>query len=170
MPANSIPLFLDQGTSFSANIAVSNTTTGNINIDLSDYSSRAKFKKYYTSSNSFSFNTSINVNNAVVTLSMNAASTANVPFGRYLYDVEVYSANSKQELIEEFADILEVMTVWCQLQGSTLEDVMVVQRQKFEKRGGFQGRKFITTVQHLEGSSGEKYCLADPKKYPEIKE
>lgn len=83
---------------------------------------------------------------------------------------EVCSAKSKEALLEEFADVLEVMTAWSQLYGYSLDDVLTAQRQKLKKRGGFQGRKFITIAQHLEGSFGEKYCLADPTKYPEIKD
>ena len=81
---------------------------------------------------------------------------------------EVCSAQSKETLIEEFADILEVITAWGSLYGYTLADVVKAQQQKLQKRGGFQERKFVTVAEHLEGSFGEQYCLADPKKYPEI--
>lgn len=94
MPANNINLFLDQGTTFSANIAISNTNTGNTDLDLTNYAARAKIKKHYSSSNSFTLGANIFVNTAVVILSMNATTSANVPAGRYLYDVEVYSANT----------------------------------------------------------------------------
>ena len=39
--------------------------------------------------------------------------------------------------------------------------------KKQQDKGGFQGRKYVTIAEHLPGSPGEKYCLADPDKYPE---
>lgn len=83
---------------------------------------------------------------------------------------EVCNAKSSQALLEEFADIMEVMAAWCQLYGYNVDDVIKIQQKKFQERGGFYGRKFVTVAQHLQGSFGEKYCLADPTKYPEIKE
>lgn len=94
MPANTLFLYLDQGATFSANVPVSNTNTGNAEIDLANYSSRAKFRKHFSSSNSHTLTTSIHVNDAIITLTMNATSTANVADGRYMFDVEVYSANT----------------------------------------------------------------------------
>jgi hypothetical protein len=43
-----------------------------------------------------------------------------------------------------------------------------MQQKKFLKRGGFAERKYVTTAEHPEGSFGEKYCRANPEKYPEI--
>ena len=94
MAANNIILYMDQGASFSVNVSVSNAATANTEIDLSNYSARAKFRKHYSSSNSYSLSTAINIENRIITLTMNAASTANVVDGRYLYDVELYSANT----------------------------------------------------------------------------
>lgn len=37
-----------------------------------------------------------------------------------------------------------------------------------EKRGSFQERKFVTIAEHKLGSFGEKYCLSDLEKYPEV--
>jgi hypothetical protein len=49
-----------------------------------------------------------------------------------------------------------------------MHDIIDVQGQKCQKRGGFRERKFVTVAEHMENSFGEKYCLADPGKYPEI--
>lgn len=80
---------------------------------------------------------------------------------------EVANAHSKEHLIEELADILEVITSLCDVHNFTMEDIVAAQQKKNEKRGSFQGRKFITVAEHLVGSFGEAYCLADPEKYPE---
>lgn len=81
---------------------------------------------------------------------------------------EVANSSSKESLFEELADVLEVMTALCELHETTLQDVQLLQRKKHEERGGFEGRKFVTIAEHPKGSFGEKYCLADPEKYPEI--
>jgi len=81
---------------------------------------------------------------------------------------EVYNANTRKALIEELGDILEVISSLCDAHKFTLQDIIDVQQRKHEERGGFNGRKFVTIAEHTIGSYGEKYCLADPKKYPEI--
>lgn len=81
---------------------------------------------------------------------------------------EVYNAATKEALLEELADVLEVIDAMCDVHHVTLNDIVTLQHKKREERGGFKGRKFVTVAEHLENSFGEKYCLADPKKYPEI--
>lgn len=81
---------------------------------------------------------------------------------------EVCAAQTQDAIIEELADVLEVMIAWCEFLGCSLDDVIVAQRKKFEKRGGYQERKYIMTVEHVQGSPCEQYCLAEPEKYPEI--
>jgi predicted house-cleaning noncanonical NTP pyrophosphatase (MazG superfamily) len=83
---------------------------------------------------------------------------------------EVCAAKTKASLLGELADVLEVITAFCDLHEVTLHDVIQLQEKKLQERGGFKGRKFVTVAEHLEGSFGEKYCLADPEKYPEITE
>lgn len=82
---------------------------------------------------------------------------------------EVCAAQTQEAIIEEMADVLEVMIAWCQLLGCSLDDVIAAQRKKFEKRGGYQERKYVISAEHIQGSPCEQYCLAEPEKYPEIK-
>ena len=81
---------------------------------------------------------------------------------------EVIAAKNKAELIEECADVFEVIAAFGSLYGFTLEDVAKVQAKKREERGGFDERTFVTHAYHKAGSFGEAYCLKDPEKYPEI--
>jgi predicted house-cleaning noncanonical NTP pyrophosphatase (MazG superfamily) len=81
---------------------------------------------------------------------------------------EVSSAKTKEALIEELADILEVISSFCAVHKFTLDDIMNMQHKKYDERGGFNGRKFVTIAEHAVDSFGEKYCLADPEKYPEV--
>jgi Uncharacterized conserved protein len=81
---------------------------------------------------------------------------------------EVVTAKSKKELIEEIADVLEVVDAFCALHGFSKEEIEVIQKKKRDSRGGFYERKFVTIAEHTAGGFGEQYCLAAPEKYPEI--
>ena len=81
---------------------------------------------------------------------------------------EVIAAKSKAELIEECADVFEVITAFGSLYGFSLEDIVKAQAKKREGRGGFDARMFVMTASHKVGSFDEAYCLRAPEKYPEI--
>ena len=81
---------------------------------------------------------------------------------------EVVSAQDKDNLIEELADLYEVVDAIAGLHAITKEEIAEVQAKKREDRGSFSGRCFVEVAEHQEGGLGEKYCLADPEKYPEI--
>lgn len=83
---------------------------------------------------------------------------------------EVVRATTQHELIEELADVLEVIDALCKINGLTKEEIITAQAKKRGLRGSFDGRKFVETVEHPEGSPAENYCLTQPKKYPEIKD
>lgn len=83
---------------------------------------------------------------------------------------EVCFASSHKELMQELADVLEIIEAISVANEISFEKLRSIQLKKREDRGGFEGRKFVTIAEHLEGSFGEKYCLADPEKYPEITE
>lgn len=81
---------------------------------------------------------------------------------------EVKVAKSRKELMEELADVLEVIDSLCALHNLSRSEIEMVQEKKRAERGGFLERKFVTIAEHPEGSFGEHYCLAQPEKYPEI--
>ena len=81
---------------------------------------------------------------------------------------EVCCAKSKDLVVEELADVLEVMIIWAELIGSSLDDVIKQQQKKRETHGGFCDRKFLITASHVDESPCANYCLNDPEKYPEI--
>lgn len=82
---------------------------------------------------------------------------------------EVVTAASRDALTNEVADVLEVMHALCKLHSIAWEEVIAAQNKKYLERGGYYERKFVTYAEHLIGSFGENYCLADQDKYPEIK-
>ena len=82
---------------------------------------------------------------------------------------EVRAAKNSTELVEELADLYEVVDALCKLHGITKEQLLATQTKKREDRGGFYGRSYVTIAEHSAGSFGEKYCREQPEKYPEIK-
>lgn len=81
---------------------------------------------------------------------------------------EFVAATDAQPMQQELADVLEVVKAVCVAIGCSYEDIVALQEKKKHERGGFDGRRFVTIAEHPEGSFGEKYCLNDPHKYPEV--
>jgi hypothetical protein len=80
-------LFIDQGTTFTTIVTLTDTD-GNV-IDISGYTGAAQMRKHYTSSTAKTFTVSLGGVNGTIELSMTANTTANIEAGRYLYDVEL---------------------------------------------------------------------------------
>ena len=81
---------------------------------------------------------------------------------------EVNAARSNKELLEELADVYEVIDALCALHNIAIEDVRTLQVKKRNERGGFYERNYVTIAEHAAGSYGEEYCRAQSDKYPEI--
>jgi hypothetical protein len=84
-------LVIDQGTSFSATIDVTDTSGAVYN--LTGYTTAAQMRKNYNSSTAVTFSTSHNGIFGAITLILSATNTVSLEPGRYLYDVEITSAN-----------------------------------------------------------------------------
>jgi predicted house-cleaning noncanonical NTP pyrophosphatase (MazG superfamily) len=82
---------------------------------------------------------------------------------------EVLQAQSREELIQELADIFEVIDAIKQLYAINQEEIINAQDKKRESKGGFFERIYIEHASYPSGSQWEKYCLDNPDKYPEIK-
>src|SRR5690606_33126038 len=61
---------------------------------------------------------------------------------------EVITATSRDGLIAELADVYEVINSLAALHNITQEEIVAVQEQKREERGGFEGRRFVDTAEH----------------------
>jgi hypothetical protein len=96
--ASKINIVIDQGTTFNTTYVIHNDADEPI--DFTGYTANSQIRKSYSSSNSYSFNVSLN-SNGQVTLSMSANTTGNITAGRYVYDVEVEDANSVRSRIVE---------------------------------------------------------------------
>jgi len=83
-------LVVDQGTTFVTTINL--IDNNDAPIDLTTFTAQAQLRKHYTSSNSTNISIDLSEgSNGVIILSMNANTTANLNFGRYVYDVEIVS-------------------------------------------------------------------------------
>ena len=59
---------------------------------------------------------------------------------------EVIETKTKEETLEEFSDVLEVLIALLEYNGYTLEDLLKCRDEKKEKRGAFQKRLYLVKV------------------------
>lgn len=59
---------------------------------------------------------------------------------------EVENSKDSKEMLEELADVLEIIKSIAILQNSSLEGIIEIAREKEEKRGGFSKRIFLEKV------------------------
>lgn len=85
--ASKTHLVIDQGTTFSTTLNLTDDNGDSLN--LYNYQANSQMRKWYTSSNSITFATSINVSEGTVTLSLTSTQTDAIVPGRYVYDVEL---------------------------------------------------------------------------------
>jgi hypothetical protein len=100
---------IDQGTTFSTSINLTDDNGDAIN--LTGDTARSQMRKHYTSSNSQSFTVSLGEVSGIVSLGLTASQTANLVPGRYVYDVEVVSgANVVSRIIEGIVTVTPEVT------------------------------------------------------------
>lgn len=93
-------LYIDQGTTYSVTITVTNDAGTARN--LTGYTARSQLKKSYYSTSNTAFTVSINnPSEGEIDLSLTATQTANLRMGRYVYDVELVSNTNAVERIVE---------------------------------------------------------------------
>jgi len=79
-------IIVDQATTFNTQLVI--TDDNDFPIDLTGYDIYAKFKKWYTSSNSVSFVIDVPTpSQGIVNLNLSANTTATLDYGRYVYDI-----------------------------------------------------------------------------------
>lgn len=102
-------LVVDQGTSFSATIDVTNADGSVFN--LTGYTVAAQMRKNYTSSTAVTFSATHNGSGGAITLSILPTITADIEPGRYLYDVEITSSGgSVSRIVEGIVTVTPGMT------------------------------------------------------------
>jgi predicted house-cleaning noncanonical NTP pyrophosphatase (MazG superfamily) len=80
--------------------------------------------------------------------------------------LEARSAASRAEVIDELADLGEVMLALAQINGVTQHDIEARRLAKRAERGGFDNRVYNAAVEGDEGSPAVAYYLARPGQYP----
>jgi len=102
-------IVIDQGTSFSTSIDVTDED-GNI-VNLTGFTGAAQMRKHYTSTAQTAFTVSISAGTGEVTLAMTANVTNNVAPGRYMYDCELTdTAGTVSRLVEGIVTVTPGVT------------------------------------------------------------
>ncbi len=92
-------LYIDQGTTYSLSITVSDQN-GDVK-DLTDYTVRGQLRKSYYSSTSTSFTASAtSPTDGEITISLTATQTSALKAGRYVYDIEIESDEETLRVLE----------------------------------------------------------------------
>ena len=82
---------------------------------------------------------------------------------------EVHESKDHKEVIDELADVLEVIDGLCKAYEISMADVLAAKAEKRERRGGFETGWYLETFEIDENNPKINYFRASPHKYPEIK-
>jgi predicted house-cleaning noncanonical NTP pyrophosphatase (MazG superfamily) len=83
---------------------------------------------------------------------------------------EVQETNDKQEIVNELADVLEVIDGLCKAYEISMADVLKEKAKRYETRGGFETGWYLETFEMDANNPKINYFRGAPHKYPEIKE
>lgn len=84
---------------------------------------------------------------------------------------EVDGALTVEQLVEEVADVQQIINDLCKAADIPRANVEAVRKLKERKKGGFMTGAFITTVTiPNEDDEWARYCRREPKKYPEVRD
>jgi hypothetical protein len=103
-------LVIDQGTTYSTELDL--TDENGDGILLAGYTANAQMRKWYTSSNSVVFSTSVDNSTSSITLSLSANQTSSLAAGRYVYDVTITDTgtNTITRLVEGIVTVTPRVT------------------------------------------------------------
>ena len=79
---------------------------------------------------------------------------------------EVGAATSQDDLIDELADVMEVIAALADASGVTTGEIEARRQAKRAERGGFDERVFNAAVEARDGLPAAEYYLARPMHYP----
>jgi hypothetical protein len=92
-------IYIDQGTTFSFTIAVSDQF-GDLK-DLSDYEASSQMRKSYYTNTAINFTADVSSPlDGEVTISLTAEETSAIKAGRYVYDIEITSPEETLRVLE----------------------------------------------------------------------
>jgi len=91
---------LNQGTTFSTDLTLANDDGSAINVANAVFTCQIR-KSYYSANATANLTvTTANSSNGEITLSLDAANTANIKAGRYLYDLKMLNSGTTTRVIE----------------------------------------------------------------------
>lgn len=82
---------------------------------------------------------------------------------------EIKSDNSSDEIISEIADIKQAIDDYAELCDISSEQIESKKQLKFNKKGGFSGGNYVTTIKLADGDEWVDYYRKSPDIFPEIK-
>ena len=82
--------------------------------------------------------------------------------------VEARVSTSRAELVDELADVAEVMLALAEASGVDAAEVEARRLATRAERGGFDARLHNAAVEGEEGCAGVAYHLARPAQYPKV--
>ena len=104
-------LAIDQGTTFSATIQVNDDTGSDRN--LTGFTGRSQLRRSYSPTSNVQFAVTIdNPSNGEVVISLTSAKTANLKYGRYVYDIELVetSTGNVERILEGIVTVYPEVT------------------------------------------------------------
>lgn len=81
---------------------------------------------------------------------------------------ECFETESSDELIEELADLIEVINALCQVTRINMQQIEEKRLEKMKHKGAFDDRIFNSSVEIEENNQAISYYLKKPHLYPEI--
>ena len=110
MPAAYTNLYLEKGATYTTTITLDDVYGDSYN--LVGYTANSQFRKSYYSSNATAiFTTAIDTTNGAISLSLTAATTANIAPGRYVYDTTITDPNGAvTRILEGIVDVSPSVT------------------------------------------------------------
>lgn len=88
---------------------------------------------------------------------------------KLLEEVKELFRAKPQKLVEEIADVQEIVDNMLEALKTSKEEIKEKQDSKNNERGSFRKRIYIDTIEIPEDDEWLDYYLANPDKYPEIK-
>ncbi len=89
---------------------------------------------------------------------------------KLIEEAQEVSTASPEALLEELADVSEVMAALIAAAGLDPDAVEAARLAKRAQRGGFEGRIYNQAVEGEDGAAGVAYYLARPDQYPQVAE
>lgn len=82
---------------------------------------------------------------------------------------EIIMANKDEEIMEKFADLLEVTYTYLKVNQININEIEEIRKKKLENKGGFEKKLYMKNIKLNENSKILEYYLRNQEKYPLIK-